>query len=110
MKRIGIAASKMAKGNLALYNIYVVLISFLFSFFLFLVCGASIFIALIVIMLLINGLVPFEWEERWVSVVTLCMVTLTVVVGIFNLLAMLTNIKLRWKFKDNEWEDIGPSI
>lgn len=37
MERIGIAASKIAKGNLLLYNSYVVLIAFLLSVLLFLI-------------------------------------------------------------------------
>ena len=35
MERIGIAASKIAQGNLFLYNICVIVISFLFSLFIF---------------------------------------------------------------------------
>ena len=49
MKRIGRAASRIAKGSLALYNFYVIFISFMFSFFLFIVTGATVLFALTVI-------------------------------------------------------------
>ena len=101
MKRIGIAASKMAKGNLFLYNFYVVAIALLCSFFLFLVSGSSIFIALTLIAFMVNGLLPMEWAQRWSSVVMMCMVTLSMVVGVFNLLAVLVNVKLRLKSRDD---------
>ena len=42
MLRIGIAASKMSKGSLLSYNLYVILIACLFSLFIFLICGFSI--------------------------------------------------------------------
>jgi len=45
MKRIGIAASKISKGNLALYNFCVVLISVLFSLSIFVVAGSTVIFA-----------------------------------------------------------------
>ena len=50
MLRIGIAASKMSKGCLSSYNLYVILISCLISLFIFFISGFSIllFIFLIV--------------------------------------------------------------
>jgi len=93
MKRIGIAASKIAKGNLFLYNCYVVLISFLFSFFIFVIAGATVLFSLIVIAYLGNELMASEFEENWTSILAVCMVSLTVVISIFNLLAISKNIK-----------------
>lgn len=101
MKRIGIAASKMAKDNLFLYNFYVVAIAFVCSFILFLVSGSSIFIALTIIAYMVNGLLPMEWAQRWSSVVFVCMVTLSIVVGVFNLIAVLLNIKVRFKSRED---------
>ncbi len=95
MKRIGIAASKIAKGNLILYNFFVILISFLFSIFLFLIAASSILIALIVIAVIVKGFVPVEWQKNWTFALTVCMVTLTIVIGIFNAIAISTNIKLK---------------
>ena len=94
MERIGIAASKMAKGNLWLYNSYVILISFLFSLFIFSLVGSSIALALIVIGYLVNGLVPNDIQQDWWKVIRLCMVCLTVIVCVLNLFAILRNIKL----------------
>ena len=95
MERIGIAASKMAQGNLVLYNLYVILISFLFSLFLFLIAGSSILIAIMIISYAARGHLPSDLERNWFDVVKVCMITLTVVVSIFNLCAILKNVKLR---------------
>ena len=71
MKRIGLAASKMAKGNIVLYNIYVVLISFLFSLFIFIVAGCTIIFALIIISYISTELMLFEFEKGWASILAL---------------------------------------
>ncbi len=97
MKRIGIAASKIAKGNLLLYNSYVVLIAFLFSLFVFIVSGATVVFAFVIIAYLSNEVIPSEMERNWSSVRMVCMVVLTVVIGIFNLLAISQNIKIQNK-------------
>jgi len=94
MERIGIAASKIAKGNLFLYNLYVVLISFLFSVFLFFIAGASIILALIIIGYVVNNL-STDFSEDWWAVVNVCMGVLTVVVVIFNLFAIIRNFKVK---------------
>ena len=51
MERIGIAASKIAKGNLHLYNFYVVLLTLLFSFLVYFLTGSAIVFALVLIAL-----------------------------------------------------------
>ena len=94
MQRIGIAASKIAKGNLLVYNLFVVLISFLFSLFIFFLSGSAIVIALIVMAYVFSGIIPIDFEKNWISIMFLCMMTLTIVVSIFNLLAIFRNIKL----------------
>ena len=93
MERIGIAASKIAKGNLFLYNFFVILISFLFSFLIFLMAGTSIFAALIAINCVISGHLPQNFEKEWTSVMLVCMISLTIIVSLFNLFAILKNIK-----------------
>ena len=95
MERIGLAASKMAKGNFFLYNLWVIIISFIFSLFIFFIAGASIFFALIILAYVISGIMPLEFDKNWESVFRICMVTLTGVIGIFNLFAIIKNIKLR---------------
>ena len=94
MERIGIAASKIAKGNLFLYNLFVVLISFLFSLLIFLLAGSSLFISLLIINSINEGEMPQNLEKMWTSVMLVCMISLTIVVSIFNLFAILKNIKL----------------
>lgn len=93
MKRIGIAASKMAKGNLLLYNGWVIFISFLFSFFIFFIGGSAIAIALIVMTYSIRGVMPVNFEKEWISIGLICMISLAAVVGLFCLIAISRNIK-----------------
>ncbi len=93
MERIGLAASKIAKGNLFLYNGYVILLSFLFSFLIFVLAGSSLGIALIIIGYIANGFLPQNFEKDWTSVMRVCMISLTVMISLFNLFAILKNIK-----------------
>ena len=94
MKRIGVAASKMAKGNLVLYNFYVVLISFLFSLFILIVAGSSVVLAIIILAYVANEIMGVELEKSWSSILSVCMVSLTVIIAVFNLFAISQNIKL----------------
>lgn len=93
MERIGIAASKMAKGNLLLYNLFVVLIAFLCSLFLFLMVGATIIFALIILAYVGAEIIPFEFEKNWISILSACMVSLTLIMTIFWLFALAKNLK-----------------
>ena len=95
MKRIGIAASKMAKGNLFLYNGYVVIISFLFSLFIFVVCGCTVIFALLIIGYIAHEIMAVEFEKSWSFILALCMISLTVIVVLFNLIAISKNIKFK---------------
>ena len=49
MERIGIAASKIAQGNLFLYNFFVVAIASLFSLLVFFVSGCAIVLMLVIV-------------------------------------------------------------
>jgi len=100
MERIGITASKIAKGNLFVYNFYVVLISFLFSLFIFFIAGSSIALALIIIGYVINGVLPAGLEEGWGAIIKVCMVALTVVIGLFALFAIFRNVKFQIRQED----------
>lgn len=95
MERIGIAASKMAKGNLLLYNFWVLVISFVFSLFIYLLAGSSIVLSLIIIGYIVKGVLPLENNGDWLGIMRICLVSLTVVVSLLNLCAVLKNIKLR---------------
>ena len=95
MERIGLAASKIAKGNIPLYNLFVVLISFLISFFIFVLSGFSIFVALFLVALMTHGFVAFDEKSTWFSILRLCLVALAAVVGVFNLFSIFKNIKVK---------------
>ena len=95
MKRIGFAASKICKGNLVLYNAYVVLISLLFSVFIFIVAGTAVLFALIIMTNVSVEIMGSDLQEKWFSVFTTCMVTLSIIIFFFNLLAISTNLKFR---------------
>ena len=99
MKRIGLAASKMAKGNLILYNSYVILISFLFSLFIFVIVGAAVIFALVIISYVGEEVMAYNFKKDWTSVLSVCMVSLTLIMTLFNLLAISMNMKFRKQFK-----------
>jgi len=94
MLRIGVAASKMSKGGLLSYNLYVILISCLLSLLIFLVCGFSVILIVFLISLMIHTLKPADAHTSWVHVFKICLVVLAWVVGAFNLIAILKNIQL----------------
>lgn len=94
MKRIGIAASKMAKGNPVLFNFYVILISSLASFFIFVIAGCMIIFSIVVIAYISNEVMPFDLEKSWTSIIVICMVSLTVVMTLFNLFAIMINFRI----------------
>ncbi len=95
MERIGVAASKMARGNLWRYNMCVVLISFLFSLFIFFIVGVTVTFSLMGIVYLSSQMNPHgTFTLKFNSAFTVCMVSLTIIIVIFNLLAISKNIKL----------------
>jgi len=94
MKRIGVAASRISKGNLALYNFYVILISALFSLFIFIIAGSTIIFALAIIKYVGSEIIGVEFEKSWQSVLVICMASLTAVMTLFSLIAILRNLKL----------------
>jgi hypothetical protein len=94
MKRIGIAASKIANENVALYNFYVVLIAFIFSLFLFLVSGAAVLFSLYLIGFLAEKTGTFNFAQSERTIFTVCMSSLTILVGLFNIMAILKNIQI----------------
>ena len=106
MKRIGIAASKISKGNLPLYNICVVFMCCLFSLFIFIAAGATIALALIFIGYVGTEVMGIEFKRDWSMVMTVCMAVLTVVVALFNIFAILINVRLsRGSFSPEEHKE-----
>ncbi len=100
MKRIGVAASKMSKGSLWLYNFFVVLLSFLFSFLIFLISAGAILIGLIIMNSLLGDYLFLHFHEWWTASIPVCMMSLAIAMGVFNLLAISKNIKLRSKKRE----------
>src|SRR3989338_9197027 len=95
IERIGIAASKIAKGNLLLYNFFVALITFLFSMLVFLVAGSTIVTVLIFIAYFSNrGAYP-DLEKGWMPLMIICLECLAMVIGLVALYGVGINIRLR---------------
>lgn len=97
MDRIGIAASKMAKENLLLYNFYVVVLSFLISFIVFLVAGGAIFLGLTLIGLMAKGVLPNHVHPEWLRMFRFSLACLTVAISVIVLTAIIRNFKFRKK-------------
>jgi hypothetical protein len=93
MLRIGIAASKMSKGSLLSYNLYVILIACMVSLFIFFICGFSILLIIFLISLISHALKPGDFHAGWVHMFKICLIVLVVVVGVFNVAAILKNIQ-----------------
>ena len=94
MERIGIAASKMAQGDLAKYNVFVILIAFLCSLLLFFICGFSIVAALFLISAAFRHFLPPEFHAAWPAIVRVCLAALGAVIGLLYILAVVKNIKV----------------
>ena len=93
MERVGIAASKIAQGNLLKYNMFVVLIAFLCSLLLFLVCGFAILAALFLLALVCRPFLPPEFHTAWLAIVRVCLAALGIVIGVLNISAVIKNVK-----------------
>ncbi len=94
MRRIGIAASKMAQGSLPKYNVFVIMIAFLCSLLLFFICGFSILAALFLVSLVCRPFLPPEFNAAGPAIVRMCLVALAVVIGALNVLAVIKNVKV----------------
>ncbi|MCX5680691.1 MAG: hypothetical protein NT079_00075 [Candidatus Omnitrophica bacterium] len=95
MQRIGIAASHIAKGNLLLYNFFVVLISFLFSLLIFVISGMAIVFGLALVAYLTQTPSIIDLKHGVISPIPICLIFLGMVISIFNLYAIGINIKIR---------------
>ncbi len=95
MKRIGITASKIAKGNLAWYNFYVIVITFSLALFLFFISGAAVFLALIILGYILEEVLQSPFKQGWVEIIRICMVSLTLVVSIVVIFALTRNIRIK---------------
>jgi hypothetical protein len=94
MLRIGIAASKMSKGGLLSYNLYVILITGLVSLFVYLICGFSVILIVFLISLIVHVIRPEGLHPHWVHVFKVCLTVLAWVVGVLGIAAILKNIQI----------------
>lgn len=94
MKRIGMAASRISKGDVRLYNLYVVLISLLVSIFLFFIAGLAVILAIGIIMLFGPETMTEELRDNAPKVTRMCVQALLLVVVMFNLAGIAINAKL----------------
>lgn len=94
MKRIGIAASRISKGSLKFYNLYVVLISFLFSLLLFVIAGLSVFLAIGIVSFFGHETMTEELRSHWTTIMSICLKALGLAVIVFNIVALAINLKL----------------
>ena len=92
MKRIGIAASRIAKDDLVVYNALVLLFSFLLSLFIFFIAAFSIAAGVALVSYVTRGYMSMDTGGAFFRV---ALMGLTGVVGTLNLVAVLVNIKLK---------------
>lgn len=95
MKRIGIAASKMAKDRIIVYNVYVIVISFLLSLFIFILAGSMLIFAFTIISYVGNEIMPSDFEKDWSSIFAICMISLSTIIVLFTLFAIFLNVKIQ---------------
>ena len=95
MERIGIAASKIAQGNLLLYNLYVLLITFLISILLFFLAGSVTFLGLWIIRLVLRPFVPWISPGLWNLIFCYSLVALTILVALISIAAISKNIRFK---------------
>ncbi len=97
MKRIGIAASKIAKGNSFLYNFFVILLSFLFSLLVLIISGLLIVLGLAIISKITQMPIIMDLQKGHTSPISVCMMFLGAIIGIFNLYAIIVNVRIKRK-------------
>jgi hypothetical protein len=95
MERIGLAASKMAQGNLLFYNFYVIVLSFLFAVLIFLLAGSAVVFSLIILRYISHEVTGTDVLKDWTKILTYCLVTLSVLMGFFVLAAISKNLKFK---------------
>ena len=95
MERIGITASKIAKGNLAWYNFYVILITFLLALFLFFISAAAIVLALIILGYILQEVLQTPFKQDWAAIIRICMVSLTFVISAVTIFALARNVRIK---------------
>lgn len=94
MHRIGLIAEKLAQGNIWFYNLYVFLISLFFSVFLYIIVGTTLIFSFVILSYMGQEIMPKNMQEEWTPVFSICMTTLTIIIGVFNMVALVRNLRL----------------
>ena len=102
MDRIGIAASKIARGNIIIYNAAVFIIIFMLALLIVVIAGSAIMAALLIVGYVINGLLPHSFLREWNLVMISCLSSLTAVVGFFAVIALIRNFKVKFTTSDED--------
>jgi len=97
MLRIGLAASKIAKGNIWSYHLAVVIITCLFAIFVFFICSFSIALTLFILSLIFQRFLPLDNQQVWIDIFKTCLIFLGGILGLMALFAIVKNIKLKFK-------------
>ncbi len=92
MKRIGIAASRIAKDDLVLYNLFVVILAFLLSLLIFLTCAFALLAGVALVSYLTRGYMAMD---AGTGLYKFAIIGLAAAIGVINLAAVLINIKLK---------------
>ncbi len=92
MKRIGIAASHIAKDDLVLYNVFVILLSCLLSLFIFLVSAFTVAAGMALTSWATRGFMAIDPGAMLVKV---SLAGLAAATGLINLTAIMVNIKFK---------------
>lgn len=95
MQRIGIAASHVAKGSLFLYNLFVVLIAFLFSLLVLVVAGLVIVFGLVTVAYLTQTRSIVDLSQGVLSPIPVCLIFLGMVMSVFCFYAIAINVKIK---------------
>ncbi|MCK5178486.1 MAG: hypothetical protein KAR32_03075, partial [Candidatus Omnitrophica bacterium] len=64
------------------------------SLFIFIVAGSTVIFALAIIQYVGSEIMNVDFEQNWQPIMIVCMVSLTIVITLFSLLAILQNLKL----------------
>ena len=95
MERIGIVASKIAKGNLFLYNFFVLLLVALFSLMVFFITGSAIVVILLIAAYFTNAASFPDLESSWMAIMIVALSCLFFIVSCFSFFAIIKNLKFR---------------
>ena len=69
--------------------------------FIFVVAGATLIFAFTIIMYVGNEVMPSDFKKNWSGIFTVCMISLSMIIVLFNLFAIFLNVKFQKLEKKN---------